>query len=81
MWLVPLVIIPDICLSVSRELLNSFSTTNIKFFFDKRRINFHPARQIFNGVAVATARKSNAAEGNLGKFSIKILNVRCANAA
>ena len=53
------------------------STSNTKFFVVKRRINFHSARQIFDGVAVATARKSNIAEGNLGKFNIKILNIRC----
>ena len=28
---------------------------------------FSPARQISNGVAVATVRKSNAADGNSGK--------------
>jgi hypothetical protein len=30
-------------------------------------MNFHSARQIFDGVAVATTRKSNAVDGNSGK--------------
>lgn len=52
------------------------STTDIKFFDVKRRINFYPARQFF-GVAVATARKTNTAGGNLGKFNGKKLSIRC----
>ena len=49
----------------------------IKFFDVKRRINFHSARQIFDGAAVATARKSNAADGNIDKFNAKLLSIRC----
>ncbi len=49
----------------------------VKFFDIKRRINFHSARQIFDGAAVATARKSNAADGNIDKFNAKLLSIRC----
>ena len=46
-----------------------------------RRMNFQPARQISDGVVVATSRKSNAADGNIesssvlnGKNGIVIIN-------
>lgn len=49
----------------------------IKFFDVKRRINFHTIRQIYDGTAVATARKSNAADGNIDKFKAKLLSICC----